>query len=287
MAVSFAVVMFHFAVLYFVQIRPSIGTDLYSANTAAYAPVVAASGSQRWWWILAIKGYFQYPLGFRGFYVIPLAGLLVGIGGWLVGARRRPFAIVAGAPVLLLLVASGLGRYPIATGIHEVKSRFVLFTLPIALLFIGFGTARLCELLGRWRPICYAIVALLLIPSLFGGITGPRFPGQEMRPLVDDLMQGLQPDDAVYVFHASVPAFRYYTRHRAVDADFGKNPRRSEAALVQELQRLRQADRLWVVASHTYGRERRVMRRTLTAMGVLRVIHRYPGAVLFECHREP
>jgi hypothetical protein len=287
MAAAFALVMLHFAALYLAQIRPSIGTDLYSANTAAYAPVVAASRGQQWWWILAIKGYFQYPLGFRGFYAIPLVGLLVGLAGWLVGARRQPFATVVGAPILLLLIASGLGLYPIATGIHEVKSRFVVFTVPIALLFIGFGTARLCELFRRRRPLCYAIVALLLIPSLFGGITGPRFPGQEMRPLVDDLMRGLQPGDAVYVFHASVPAFRYYTRHRPVDAVFGSSPRRSETALVQELERFRRTGRLWVVASHTYGGERRIMRRTLKAMGVLRGVHRYPGAVLFECRRGP
>jgi hypothetical protein len=287
MAAVFALVMIHFVVLYLVQIRTSIGTDLYSANTAAYAPVVAASGGQRWWWILAIKGYFQYPLGFRGFYAIPFAGLLVGIGGWLVGARRRPFATVAGAPVLLLLVASGLNLYPIATGIHEVKSRFVLFTIPIALLFIGFGTARLCELLATRKCLSYAIVALLLIPSLYGGISGPRFPGQEMRPLVDDLVQALQSGDTVYVFHASLPAFRYYTRHQPVDAVFGINPHGSETALVQELERLRRADRLWVVASHTYGGERRLMRRKLRAMGVLREVHRYPGAVLFECRRDP
>jgi hypothetical protein len=280
--VACALVAAHFVVLYLLLIRPSVGSDLYSANTATFAPIFASSGSQRWWWALAVKGYFEYPMGFRWLFVVPLAALAIGVVIGFSERRYRPAATLLGAPVVVLVAASGLGLYPISTGIHEVKSRFVLFTVPMALVFVAIGTSRVCEALGRRRWLVSLVIALLLVPSLSGGFVGPRFQGQELRPLIRYLEQHIRPGDVVYVYHASAPAFRYYTRRNPIEAVFGLRPSRGPASLKEDLERVRHAPRLWVFVSHAYGGERRVIRRALRAMGSEQGFHRTLGAVLFE-----
>ena len=280
MTVAFAAVMGFFFVLYLLHIRPSIGGDLYTANTAAYAPVVAVAKAQWWWWILAVTGYFEFPLGFRGLFIVPMGGIIAGVAVCLSDKRYRPVAAIFGAPIILVLAASSLGMYPIATGLHEVKARFVLFTVPIALIFIAVGISRVCQMVGKIKIFAYLIVASLLISSFAGALSGPRFPAQEMRPLVQYLEQHIQAGDSVYVFHASVPAFRFYTRHDPIEAVFGHSLRRSNVQ--RDLQRVRKAGRLWVVVSHAFGGERRAIRKTLNTMGERKKVHRWPGAMLFE-----
>jgi hypothetical protein len=236
-----------------------------------------------WWWILAVTGYFEYPLGFQGFFVVSLVGCIIGVVLCAANKEYSAVAAVVGAPMLLVFVASGLGLYPIATGVHEVKSRFVLFTVPIALLFIAIGVSRLCEWLGGKKILVSLVFALFLIPSFYGAWSGPVFQGQEMRPLTQFLERHIQPGDTVYIFHAAIPAFRFYTRHNHIEAVFGRPPRRQSAELAEDLRRVRNADRLWVVVSHAYGGERRVLRTALRRMGKIEKTHRYPGAVLFEC----
>ncbi len=282
MTVSFAIVMVHFLLFYLLHIRPSIGPDLYSANKAAYAPVVAVTKGQLWWWILAVKGYFEFPLGFLGIFVVPLVGLVTGVAVCLSSRRHLRLVAVFGAPMVALIVASSLGRYPMSTGVTEVKARFVLFTVPIALVFIAFGIIRLCEVLGSKKLFSYLVVGALLLPSFYGAFTGPRFRPQEMRPLVHYLDQHIRPGDSVYVFFASVPAFRFYTRHDPIDAVLGRRPRHGTRDLELDLERVRNADRLWVVVSHAFNDERRLIRRTLRPFAQRKTTHRFPGAVLFE-----
>ena len=282
MTVALAIVMLHFLLLYLLHIRPSIGSDLYSANSAAFAPVVPTARGQVWWWILAVTGYFRYPLGFDGFIFVPLIGLITGILVSLWSKKTASIAAVVGTPMVALFVASGLGLYPITTGMHEVRARFVLFTVPITLLFIAGGTSRLCELMGRKKFLSWLIVALLVLPSLVGGFTRPRFRGQEMRPLIRYLRNAIEPGDTVYVFSGSVPAFRFYTRNDPVEAVQGWWPRPASSDLADDLERLGDADRLWVVVSHAYNGERRMIRKALAGEGRLEGVHRFPGAVLFE-----
>ena len=284
MTVAFAIVMLHFLLLYLLHIRPSIPSDLYSANSAAFAPVVPTARSQLWWWILAVTGYFHYPLGFRGVVFVPLVGLVTGLVVGLSSRKSAPVAAVIGMPIVALCVASGIGLYPITTGMHEVRARFVLFTVPITLLFIAGGTSRLCELVGKKKFFSWLIVAFLVLPSLAGGFAGPRFRGQEMRPLTEYLVDHIQPGETVYVFHASVPAFRFYTRQDPVVFFAGRRPQKGPRDLAKDLRHARNGGRLWVVVSHAYGGERQIIRRVLKSMGGRVSVHRYRGAVLFECY---
>jgi hypothetical protein len=52
------------------------------------------------------------------------------------------------------------------------------------------------------------------------------------------------------------------------------------ADLTADLERVRHADRLWIVTSHAYRGERRVARTTLGKMGKRLERQRFPGAQL-------
>ncbi|MDX2435596.1 MAG: hypothetical protein QNL88_00985, partial [Acidobacteriota bacterium] len=162
MTVAFAIVMLHFLLLYLLHIRPSIGSDLYSANSAAFAPVVPTASGQVWWWILAVSGYFRYPLGFDGFILVPLVGLITGIVVSLWSKKTALIATVIGMPMIALFVASGLGLYPITTGMHDVRARIVMFTVPITQFFIAGGPSRLSEIMGKKTIFAWIIVAFLV-----------------------------------------------------------------------------------------------------------------------------
>ncbi len=287
MVLVFTVVMVHFVLFYVLHIRPSVGPDLHAANTAAFAPVVNIGHGKWWWWILAARGYFEFPLGFWGVYVVAMLGLGVGVVHGLRARDTAAAAAMAGAPIVLLLIASSLGKYPITTGLHEVRSRFVVFTIASALLFMAIGISRICEWMRYRKAVSVPLVALLLMPTLYGGFMGPRFRGQELRPLIGFLQERLKPGDTVYVFHSSVPAFLYYTRDRPIAAVLGRPPRSGASDLPEQLLSLRGNRRLWVVASHTYNGERRVIRSTLGGMGRLRITRRAPGAVLYRYALDP
>jgi hypothetical protein len=277
---AFAVAVGHFLALYLLHIRPSIDVDLFDANAASFAPV-AADASTRWWWWLAWSGTFEFPLGFWGLTLVPMAALVAGAVVMGLDRRSRAGGLILSAPIVLLVVASGLGRYPIATGVHEVKSRFVIFTVPILLLIIARGAGWLWEVTGRRRWIAALLIAALVLPNLYGGVAGPRFAPQEMRPLTRHLQQHVRKGDTVYVLYSSRPAFDFYTRNRPIGTVvYGAAPRHGMADLVADLERVRHADRLWVVTSHAYRGERRVLRRTLATMGRRLETYRFPGARL-------
>jgi len=279
MVTAFGALMVYYLALYVVLIRPTISPELYTANRAAFAPLVETA-AQRWWWWLSWSGFFQFPLGFRSVTVLPALGLVAGLIAGFRNRRAARFHAVLVAPIVLLFIASALGKYPVATGISEVKSRFVLFTVPIALLLIASGIQWLWRILGGHKLLAAGLFGALLIPSLYGGWTGPRFPPQEMRPLVRHLERHVRSGDAVYVLYTSIPAFRFYTRHEPMDAVLGRPPRHNMEELGRDLQRAADARRLWVVVSHTFRGERRVLRDALVTMGTRVENHRFPGTQL-------
>jgi hypothetical protein len=210
-----------------------------------------------------------------------MAAVIAGAAAFAADPRRIATAGLLAAPIVLLVSASFLGRYPIATGVHEVKSRFVIFTVPIALLLIARGAGWVWELTGRRRTVAVLLAGLIVLPSVSGGVAGPRFARQEMRPLTQHLQRHVRAGDTVYVLHTSRPAFDFYTRRRPIDAVlYGAAPRHDVEELAADLERVRHSDRLWVVISHAYRGERRVLRKTLDAMGTRLEVVRFPGAEL-------
>lgn len=253
----------HFVVLYWFQMRPAAGTDLFRYHGGAFARWKPSAGTLEWWADLA-TGYTQYPLGFEGSVWLPLLAMALGLSALARAETRTPASILL-LPLLALFLASAAGRYPMTAGSHEVHSRFLLFTLPISLLLMGLGVRAATVRLARWLPVSHqrsgtaaaalglAAALVLAQPSIRRIAAWPDFLQQEMRPLVAELRQERTADEVVYVYFAAVPAFRFYTRDQAIPFVAGEQNVSAADDMRKKLTAAEDRSRIFVVVAHDYS----------------------------------
>jgi hypothetical protein len=178
-----------------------------------YRPVAASDYMQRFWgasfftpvhwsgWLLAGRSVVQSlvarpaPVGL----VLPIVGLVAG-GYWTVArARRRGIAALLAVPVLAVLVASALQRYPLS-------ARLLLGIVPTLILCCAAGVAAVT----RWRAVVglgLGTVTLLALAAV--DVTHPyRTPA--LRPAVLDVARAAA-GEPVYISSGALPAWALYT----------------------------------------------------------------------------
>jgi len=188
-------------------------------------------------------------------------------------------------PVGFALVASVLHKYPLF-------ERFLVFTIPGAVLILAAGVAVLAEYAGRRIPIAAPALAicLLLYPIAHGAqsLWTPRNV-QDIKPVLAYIQSHKQPDDLIYVSQLAAYPFKYYAARYGFSPDFdlpvtyvdpalpqkyvdglqrrfekpGFNPillgfcsyftSTAAADLVNDLKALEGASRVWVLSSHGGG----------------------------------
>ncbi len=235
--------------------RPGIprdGTDLNSFWQPAFLPVPSFDG--RWFQALvgSLKLFFQralwLPAGLASFLAV------LGVVRFL---RRDPIGAWLGIlPWGAAVTAATLHRYPF-------QGRPLLFLFPVTFLLIAKGAECLWE--GRpsgERRLSAAVLALWLgfYPSILSWRQFREPSGYaEIKPVMAYLARHRRPDDLVYVYRSSYPAFRYYARAYGLDAgrfvleeDRPYPPEVYAAAL----RRLRGEGRVWFLFSDVLGASR-------------------------------
>ncbi|NOZ96056.1 MAG: hypothetical protein GXP47_15155 [Acidobacteria bacterium] len=277
----------HFLALYVLQMRPAAQADLFAAHAKGFAPWPRPGAGFGTWWSETITGFVSFPLGFGRWRLLPLAGLASGLVAAVASRRRRLDGMLLLFPLLLLVAVSMAHLYPIETGLYDIHSRFVLFAVPSAFLLIGLGLDAFSKL--TWKPV--------LVSAILGGVlvwtpvqTMIRWPGfmrQEMRPLVKTLRSGMEADDAVYVYYAAVPAFRFYTRKAPIPFIAVNRTLTPRSADPHQLARAARARKLWVVVSHDSNKNRLALITALEGRGKGVHVDRFPGAWLYSVVQEP
>ncbi len=269
-----------YLVLYLVQIRPSIPDSLVQYHATSFALMSDQPESAGRWWLPVIGGYGSFPLGFGHWAWLSLVAIAAGLVSVVASSRNRSSGYLLVFPWLILVAASAVHLYPIATGRSDVHSRFMLFTVPLAVMLIARGVEWLSN--STPRPVAFALAAglVLAMPPIVRMVRWPDFIRQEMRPLVADLIERLQPGDAVYVYHAAVPAFRFYTQTTPVEYSPGRPLTDGEAGIAPDLDRMPDDVRLWVVISHDYSQYRKGFVRELERRYSSVSKTRFPGAWL-------
>jgi hypothetical protein len=178
------------------------------------------------------------------------------------------------APLAFALLASALRRYP-------VSYRLLLFTTPSLLLTAGAGAEWLLDIartlgtgrardadesrqgVGRTRLLArtatFAISAALALLATRSALTMVEIPfyREELRPVVKYLAQHRQAGDVIYVYYASVPAFRYYAARDGIPGSsyrLGSCSRDDWHQYVREVDALRGRPRVWFVMSHPFSK---------------------------------
>jgi dolichyl-phosphate-mannose-protein mannosyltransferase len=165
-----------------------------------WGPASFAPGHAVGWWNLA-RGMFMSIVGRSAPAAVIIAfAVIAGVGLW-VWLRRLPRARVAllGVPLLLLLVASGLQRYPLA-------ARLLMFTVPTLLL--GLAAAFAAPLLQRERLSWLGGVAVI---ALIGVNVAHPYRPASTRQAVDSLERLARAGEPIYLASGSIPAWAFYT----------------------------------------------------------------------------
>jgi hypothetical protein len=268
---------------------------------AAFLPLPPRSQAHLVWYWKSFLGYFEDPVGLRLQAVAGLAALLGGIALF----RERPLsAALVVAPVLPLLVASALERYPTAT--HTPRAypyfgRLILFTVPIAFVLIAAGVGAAY----RWRWVAGRIAGVLLGAALLLSSAGmavtrlvdpPRL--QELRDVLEFVSPRVRADDVLLVDYLAMPALRYYSdrvglsRSLSVQEIGRIDP---PAAYRGRLDALPPESRVWFLLvwnsnwprSGPSRRQERVLLALLERRGTRRDAFQRPGAAAYLYELEP
>jgi hypothetical protein len=187
-----------FVPLYVALYRP-VAVSAYMQEF--WGPSFFAPGRPSGWWNLsrsACMSLIGRPA--HAATVLPFAVILVA-GLWIL-LRRAPRAVAAmvGVPLLLLLVASSLHRYPLA-------ERVLLFAVPTfvwSLAAASTGAVLQRGHLGR------VIGGLAVVGLGAVNIVHPYRP-PATRQAVDSLLRLAAPGEAIYVASGGIPAWSFYT----------------------------------------------------------------------------
>jgi hypothetical protein len=183
-----------------------------------------------------------------------IVAMSVVIGGLSLLVRNRNIALLVTLPAMFALTASALQKYPL-------KDRFMLFLIPFLLLLISEGLRRIFTSAAKWNRglafVSAGLPALLLIwppgTSLDQFFFTTR--GSDVRPVIQYVAENREPDEIVYVYHATDPAYHYYAPLYGLNSGeiiVGFDTPRKRIALNRffaDMNDLKGKDRVWFIFS--------------------------------------
>jgi len=187
---------------------------------------------------------------------------LTAIGGVAMAFADPAGAALVAGPVVLAVAASALH-------LHPFGGRVELFVLPLLLLLVVAGADAIGALLrprklGQW--VCLLLL-VLATPGL-ARLLPPR-PIEELRPVMRYVADNWKTGDALWVYYGAGQAFEYYRKLIPIDGDVhvGGCSRKDPRDLLRELDAGRGHARMWILMSHDYGSERRLIVKYLGKIG--------------------
>jgi hypothetical protein len=151
------------------------------------------------------------------------------------------------------LLASALQKYPL-------KDRFMLFLVPLVLLLITEGLARIYLIIAKWHAGIASIVYLFPALTLFSLSAMPAFEfvqqpfiGSDIKPVMEYVADHKQANDTIYVYYSTVPVVDYYAPLYGLDNKnivFGfRSPLKNVAleGFYNDVETLKGRDRVWFI----------------------------------------
>jgi uncharacterized membrane protein len=242
-----------FAIIYFCSLRyMDQGEFLKTYFSNHFMPFPPLSISDIKWIIDKFLSIFEFPVG------LSLSGiaLLTFIFGCIsLYSKKKEMFFIFLSPILFALLASGLHKYPF-------DGRLLLFIVPSLLLFISEGASQIRYKTKQNIPVLgIAIISLLFIGPLFYAghhlIKPKPMIQEEIKPVMQYVRYNKQVEDVLYIYTASVNAFKYYSRRYGFSNDDyikGVNCNSDLSICVSDLNKLIGNKRVWILFSHVYKR---------------------------------
>lgn len=215
---------------------------------------------------------FAHPASFL---FVPLC--LIG----LVLAATSPSSRVAVAmfavPMLVTFAAACARAYPY----HG--QRQVIYLAPMIYVLAGFGFTRMLRI-GPRRLLALAVALVLVLSGVTSSWQWLSSAGPEnTKPVLAALSSQLKPEDAVYIYYGSIPAFRYYYRDAGCrNCIYGVYGRGEPEKYYSQLDQVLSArSRVWMVFSHEYSNEVELIVTYASKLRPVRLVLAEEGAWLY------
>jgi hypothetical protein len=240
-----------FAASYFVCLR-SVASNEYLLNYwgSSFMPFPPLCFSDARWFVSTFFEIFRSPAGLSPCGVAA-AMFLAGCISMCLEEKERFFVLTS--PILLSLLASGLHRYPFS-------GRFLLFIVPSLLFLIAEGSEQIIDTVHNSAIIGIALIGLLFLHPILSAIDQLREPyREEIKPVLSYIREHQRVGDVLYVDFGSRHPFKYYAESYGFSDDdcvVGLSTRGDWGSYIDDLDGLPGNERVWVLFSHIYPREK-------------------------------
>jgi hypothetical protein len=275
-----------FLIVYIISLHNlSTNTNLLGYWKNDLAPFPPKSFDDLLWFIDHFFNSFKDPLGFTlpGLAVIPFL-----LGGIHLYRRKRSFLLLLVSPFLFLLMASSLGIYPIS-------GRLIFFLVPPVLLLVSDGafsqgndknTLIETKLLGIILALLLLLYPLIDLRSML--ISNHTM--EDSRSAISYTKSHWIPKDLIYVYAGAAPTFQYYApQFGFIPKNYmiGISARDDPGKYFQELSHLKDKKRVWILFSHVFNNEDKLILAYLDTQGVALDNVKYPGASVYLYNLDP
>lgn len=185
-------------------------------------------------------------------YLASIGSLLIVTGIISFLLRDRIIGLLIFLPFVMITIASALQRYPL-------RGRFMLFLVPFAILLMAEGLGRIFSLFDKWNRIFAVVVsAALVLTLLWVPVSGVEYKflvppkRQDIKPVMQYVMENREESDIVYVYHGARTAFDYYASFYGLDQgnviagqDLPDHPALKQ--FFSDIDQLKGKGRVWVI----------------------------------------
>lgn len=217
-----------------------------------------------WLWAQSAS-LFGQTLRYRGSSVCVVLAI---VGAVSLARRRGPDALLVTGPVLLVLGAAVMHRYPFTAG------RVQLFLVPHALLLVAEGAHWCAQALRQRVSLVYAVPLLFVATtSLYGAVRSDRPPEIDRPPIrlfLREVARAWQPGDRLFVHYTEAQQYLYYASRIGLPSDavvVGACSRGVGRPYLRDAATLLGHRRVWVALTHRSDLETDLLRAFLDTSG--------------------
>lgn len=219
----------------------SILAGQWAGSYMPFPPVALADWKWLWDHFLVM---FDDPVGLSLTGVAAFA-FLVGCASLLNQSKLKFLLLLL--PLAFVLAASAVRRYPFS-------GRVLLFLAPLVLLIVAEGVVQIWSITrDKASFVGIAFAGLLFLPVLLNVLASP--PAEEIKPVMSRMRMNYQKGDVIYLYYGANLAFEYYApKFGFTEQDYiaGVGSRNDWKKYADQLERLRENKRVWVVFSHIW-----------------------------------
>ena len=238
-----------FFICYLISLRfLSANTDLTSYWRNYFMPMPPWTDAG--WFSRAWYGLLYNPVGLSSVRI----GTMILLSGFIsILLKRWQLALLLVVPLALTLLASAFGKYPFG-------GRLLLFAVPTVFLLIAEGVERIRLVLLRINPwisffATVILVTLFLYQPTWVALRNLKHPNmvEHIKPVLSYLIHNKVNRDSIYVYYGARAAFKYYASlHGLSEGDYiaGISSRQEPHKYIQDIDKLRGLNRVWIVFSH-------------------------------------